>query len=292
MITAWSSTQSMVRGREAAIGAGYGLAGQWSQGSYVHVNIGGMNPPPAPEPIALAQHTAPALLDGAYPPARVIGAARKRVLACARSLVTRGLVIGSSGNVSERISPFHFLVTPAGIVYEELRLGDIPVVDQRTGDWTDGMRPTSEIALHLELYRNDASLQAIVHTHSRHAAAFAVARIDLPFIINENISMHAEHILVSEYAPPGSVDLGHQALCTFRRQPGSRAILLSNHGVVALGDTVDQAELVAAQVEWIAEVAYLASTLRRDLGEITVLPREMQEAISQNYGVAFGREGK
>ena len=224
------------------------------------------------------------------PSAAVIDSARKRVLASARSLVARGLVVGSSGNVSERISPSHFVVTPAGVVYDKLRLVDIPVVDQWTGEWTNGKRPTSEIALHLDLYRSDPMLQAIVHTHSRHAAAFAVARVDLPFIMNENIAMHAEHILVSSYAPPGSTDLGQQALRTFNRQPGSRAILLSNHGVVALGDSVDQAELVAAQVEWIAEVAYLASTLRRDLGEVMVLPREMQDAIGRNYGVTFARE--
>jgi L-fuculose-phosphate aldolase len=224
------------------------------------------------------------------PSAAVVGAARKRVLTSARSLVARGLVVGSSGNVSERLDANYFVVTPAGVVYDRLRLVDISVVDQRSGACVDGMRPTSELALHLDLYRHDAALKAVVHTHSRHAAAFAVARIDLPFIMNENIAMHAEKILVTDYAPPGSTDLGAQALRTFGRQPGSRAILLANHGVVALGDSVAEAELVAAQVEWIAEVVCLASTLRRDLGETTVLPREMQDAIGRNYGVTFARE--
>jgi L-ribulose-5-phosphate 4-epimerase len=224
------------------------------------------------------------------PSAAIVGAARKRVFASARSLVDRGLVVGSSGNVSERIDPHHFVVTPAGVVYDRLRLVDISVVDQRTGECVEGMRPTSELALHLDLYRQDPMLKAIVHTHSRHAAAFAVARIDLPFIMNENIAMHAERILVTEYAPPGSVDLGTQALATFARQPGSRAILLANHGVVAIGDSVAEAELVAAQVEWIAEVVYLASNLRRDLGETVVLPHDMQDAIGHNYGVTFARE--
>lgn len=224
------------------------------------------------------------------PSAAIVGAARKRVLTSAHSLVGRGLVVGSSGNVSERIDPNHFVVTPAGVVYDRLRLVDISVVDQRTGECVEGMRPTSELELHLGLYRDDPSLRAIVHTHSRHAAAFAVARIDLPFIMNENIAMHADRILVTDYAPPGSADLGTQALRTFRRQPGSRAILLANHGVVAIGDSVADAELVAAQVEWIAEVVYLASTLRRDLGETVVLPHEIQDAIGRNYGVTFARE--
>lgn len=220
----------------------------------------------------------------------VIDAARERVLACSRSLVARGLVVGSSGNVSERIDEHHFVVTPAGVVYEALTIGDIPVVEVRTGEWSDGLRPTSEIALHIGLYRADPELHAIVHTHSRHAAAFAVARIDLPFIMNENIATHSEKILVTDYAPPGSGDLGEQALRTFDRQPGSQAILLANHGVVALGESLDKAELVAAQVEWIAEVLYLSSTLRTDLGPTVVLPREMQDAIGRNYGVTFARE--
>ena len=220
----------------------------------------------------------------------IIDAARERVLACSRSLVARGLVVGSSGNVSERIDEHHFVVTPAGVVYEALAVGDIPVVDARTGEWADGLRPTSELALHLGLYRSDPELRSIVHTHSRHAAAFAVARVDLPFIMNENIATHSEKILVTDYAPPGSVDLGEQALRTFSRQPGSQAILLANHGVVALGESLDKAELVAAQVEWIAEVAYLSSTLRPGLGPTVVLPREMQDAIGHNYGVSFARE--
>ncbi len=219
-----------------------------------------------------------------------VDAARERVLACSRSLVTRGLVVGSSGNVSERIDENHFVVTPAGVVYDALTIGDIPVVDSRTGEWSDGLRPTSEIALHLGLYRADPELHAIVHTHSRHAAAFAVARIDLPFIMNENIATHSEKVLVTDYAPPGSADLGEQALRTFDRQPGSQAILLANHGVVALGESLDKAELVAAQVEWIAEVLYLSSTLRTDLGPSVVLPRDMQDAIGHNYGVSFSRE--
>ena len=61
---------------------------------------------------------------------------------------------------------------------------------------------------------------AVVHTHSRYAAAFAVARLDLPFICNESIATRAEQVLVTEYAPPGSTDLGEQALRTFARQPG------------------------------------------------------------------------
>ena len=158
--------------------------------------------------------------------------------------------------------------------YDRLAPTDHPLVDLGTGGWSGPLRPTSEIALHLGLMRALPDVGAIVHTHSRYAAAFAVARRDLPFICNESMVTRAEQVLVTEYAPPGSVDLAEQALATFRRQPGSRAVLLANHGVVALGPTVDDAYLVAQAVEWTAEICHLARTLVAAGHGETVLDRE------------------
>ena len=76
-----------------------------------------------------------------------------------------------------------------------------------------------------------------------------MARLDLPFICNENILTRDRRVLVTEYAPPGSADLAEQALATFRRQTGSRAVLLANHGVVAVGTSVEDAYVVAQSVE-------------------------------------------
>ena len=131
---------------------------------------------------------------------------------------------------------------------------------------------------------------SVVHTHSRHAAAFAVARLDLPFICNESMATRAERVLVTDYAPPGSTDLGDQALATFARQPGSRAVLLANHGVVAIGPTVDDAYVVAQSVEWTAEICHLARTLVAAGAGETVLDREVQAAMARNYGVTIAGE--
>jgi L-fuculose-phosphate aldolase len=131
---------------------------------------------------------------------------------------------------------------------------------------------------------------AIVHTHSRHAAAFAVARLDLPFICNENMATRAERVLVTEYAAPGSAALAERALATFRRQPGSRAVLLANHGVVAIAPTVEDAYQVAHAVEWTAEICHLARTLTASGTGETVLDRDIQRAIARNYGVTIAAE--
>jgi L-fuculose-phosphate aldolase len=130
---------------------------------------------------------------------------------------------------------------------------------------------------------------AIVHTHSRYAAAFAVARLDLPFICNESLASRAERVLVTDYAPPGSTDLAEQALRTLRAQPGSRAVLLANHGVVAIAPELGDAYVVALSVEWTAEICHHARTLLGAGAGEHVLDHAVQEAIARNYGVTIGR---
>ena len=218
----------------------------------------------------------------------VDGARRAVHEACLR-MVADGLVIGSAGNISARVDADRFVVSAAGVPYAALAGDDHPVVDVADGSWHGARSPTSELALHLGIMRAMPEVGAVVHTHSRHAAAFAVARLDLPFICNENIATRAEQVLVTDYAPPGSVDLAEQALRTLRRQPGSRAVLLANHGVVAIAPTLDEAFDVAQAVEWTAEICHLARTLLAAGTGEHVLDRAVQEAIGRNYGVEITR---
>ena len=206
--------------------------------------------------------------------------------ACLR-MVGDGLVIGSAGNISVRVDEHRFVVTAAGVPYDELTAADHPVVDGRTGGWDGRHRPTSEIALHVGVLAAMPAVGAVVHTHSRYAAAFAVARLDLPFVCNESMATRAERVLVTDYAPPGSTDLAAQALATFARQPGSRAVLLANHGVVAAAPTLAEAYVVAQSVEWTAEICHLARTLAAAGTGEHVLDREVRDAIARNYGVTI-----
>lgn len=218
-----------------------------------------------------------------------IAAAREAVHAACLQMVADGLVIGSSGNISVRVDERRFVVTAAGVPYHRLRPDDHPVVDVTTGAWEGPRRPTSELALHRGLLGSLAEVQAVVHTHSRYAAAFAVARLDLPFICNESLATRAERVLVTDYAPPGSPDLGARALATLQAQPGSRAVLLANHGVVAIGESLDDAYLVAQSVEWTAEICHLARTLVAAGAGEHVLDAAIQDAIARNYGVEIAR---
>jgi L-ribulose-5-phosphate 4-epimerase len=214
--------------------------------------------------------------------------ARQQVHAACLRLVSDGLVVGSAGNISLRIDRHRAVVTAGGVPYERLTADDHPLIDLRDGSWSGPRKPTSEMALHLGILRTHRKVNAVVHTHSRYAAAFAVARCDLPFICNESMASRSEQVLVTDYAPPGSTDLGDQALATFARQRGSRAVLLANHGVVAIAESLDDAYLVAQSVEWTAEICHLA----RQLGGEHVLDRATQEAIAHNYEITIARPAR
>lgn len=224
--------------------------------------------------------------------AGAVAAARHLVHERCLRMVRDRLVVGSAGNISVRIDEHHVVVTAGGVLYEHLTAEDHPVVDIRDGSWEGPRQPTSELALHAALMAAQPEVRAIVHTHSRHAAAFAVARLDLPFICNESLAVRAEAVLVTDYAPPGTADLGAQVLATFARQPGSRAVLLANHGVVAVGPNLDSAYGTALAVEWTAEICYLARTLAAaPAGGEVVLGPEVQDAIGRSYGVTVARPG-
>ncbi len=216
-------------------------------------------------------------------------AAQAAAHSAALRMVADGLVIGSAGNVSVRVGGrgrARIAVSPAGTSYTQLHAEDYPVVDLATGSWRGRLDPTSELPLHVALLRAMPDVAAIVHTHSRCATAFSVARKPIPFICNENLGPASGQILVSEpYAVPSTAALARAALRAFERAPGSRAVLLANHGVVALGASAAAAELVAAQVEWIAQVCLAA----RQLGGEHVLTRAQQDEMGRAYGVEIAR---
>jgi ribulose-5-phosphate 4-epimerase/fuculose-1-phosphate aldolase len=216
-----------------------------------------------------------------------VGAVRSAVHAACLRMVADGLVIGSAGNISARTDAHRFVVSAGRVRYSELGPADHPVVDGRDGSWEGPRAPTSELALHVGLMTALPDVGAVVHTHSRYAAAFSVARLDLPFICNESIATRAERVLVTPYAPPGTADLAENVVTTLASQPGSRAALLANHGVVAIGPNLDDAYEVAQAVEWTAEICHLARTLIvAGTGE-HVLDRAIQDAIGRNYGVVI-----
>jgi L-fuculose-phosphate aldolase len=189
---------------------------------------------------------------------------RAAVAQACRELLATGLVRGTSGNVSVRDPASGTIaITPTGLGYIGMRDSDVAVLSA-DGEQLDGdLRPTSEVALHLGIYRARPDAGAVVHTHSMFATTFAVLGEQIP-AVHYLIVRAGESVPVAPYARYGTAELAESCVRTL----GSGfAVLLANHGVVAVGADLAAAMMVAEAVEYTAELAWRA----RQLGTPQVL---------------------
>lgn len=177
----------------------------------------------------------------------------ERVAATARRMTADGLVVGTSGNVSARAGDL-VVVTPTGVPYDELGPGDRVVTDLG-GNRVGGTRlPTSELPMHLAVYRATAA-RAVVHTHAVHATAVSALVDELPAVHYMTAALGGP-VRVAPYATYGTPELAGLVLEALRGRTGC---LLRNHGAVTTGDDLASAYDRAAQLEWMCRVWLAAS---------------------------------
>lgn len=201
---------------------------------------------------------------------------RERVLDVARELNERGLVEGSSGNVSARVDDDRVCLTPSSILYDDMVVDDLVVVDL-DGLVVEGDRsPTSEKALHLACYRAYPELGGVIHSHAVFATMFAVARQPIPAAIEEVAVYVGGDVPVCEYTMTGTDELGEVVA---KNLADRGAALLANHGMVTVGSTVEKAFHNAALVERTAKIVWGA----RMLGPLGEVPAENNAAFAEVY---------
>ncbi len=176
------------------------------------------------------------------------------VLKTSKFISDTNLVAGTWGNVSVRSGDLIY-ITPSGIPYDELRLNQIAVVSLKNGEQIGGSaKASSELPLHLEIYRNLEEINAVVHFHSVYASAFASMRKPIPCYVEDQAQIVGGEIDVAEYAPPGTLELAENAL----KAMGSKfGVLLANHGAVAIGRSAREALICAQIIEKSAQIAFI-----------------------------------
>lgn len=173
---------------------------------------------------------------------------RQDIISTSRSLDAAGLMPNKSGNVSCRIGQA-FLITPGGVPYADLTPEQIvTIAGKRRRFDPAGPRPSSEWRMHEAIYVARPDVGAIVHTHSPRATALACAGRGIP-VFHYMIALAGGDIRCASYATFGSEKLATLAV---RGIAGRRAVLLANHGVVAVGSTLKRAQAVATEVENLA----------------------------------------
>ncbi|MGC0378131.1 class II aldolase/adducin family protein [Streptomyces sp. SAI-229] len=195
----------------------------------------------------------------------------------ARRTVADGLVVGTSGNVSVRVGET-VLVTPSGVPYDRLTPDDVTGVDLTGRQVLGTLVPTSELPMHLAVYRTTGA-RAVVHTHAVHATAVSTLVDELP-LIHYMAAALGGPVRVAPYATYGTDELAGHML---RALDGRTGCLLRNHGTVTYGTTLTQAYDRTAQLEWMCRLWLTASSVP-GLSPHLLTPQQLTETGDRMRG--------
>jgi len=184
---------------------------------------------------------------------------------------------GSGGNISVRLSDQVMAITPSSIKYQELSVDDICVVDfdNKAIEVKSGLKPSVEAGLHSIIYKNRPDINAVVHTHQIYGSVFAVINTAIPALFDEVSFALGQTIEVIPYALSGSPELA--ANVGTKLSNNANAYMIQNHGILALGKTLDKAILHAELLEKVAHIYCLALSTGKPVG---VLPASVIDFVA------------
>lgn len=206
---------------------------------------------------------------------------REEIVRTCRSLSARGLVVGTAGNVSVRVGDL-VAVTPTGVDYAELSVGDVGVHRLSGHPVEAALAPTSEMPLHLAVYEASGAsgAGAVVHTHSVAATAVSTLVDELP-AIHYYVAMFGGSVRVSPYATYGTDELARNVVEALRDRT---ACIMGSHGAVTTGPDLKTAYDRCVYLEWLCDVYLRASAA----GTPRLLPSEEIQTVIEKL-VGYGR---
>lgn len=184
-------------------------------------------------------------------------AARELIVRIGRLMYDRSLVVASDGNLSIRLDAERILATPTGVSKGRLAPDNLAVVAP-DGTALNDVRASSEIKMHLLVYRERADVHAVCHAHPPHGTAFAVANLALDEPVLSEVILTLGCVPLAAYGTPSTAELTDSMLPFVRHHD---ALLLANHGAVAYGKDLWQAFDRMETLEHAARITYLARGL-------------------------------
>jgi L-fuculose-phosphate aldolase len=191
---------------------------------------------------------------------------RRKIIETANEFNASGLSVGTSGNLSARSSQ-GYLITPTGIPYQQLNEADIVEMDLQGNVVKSDLKPSSEWHFHQDIYLAREEVNAIVHVHSDYATGMSCTRQDIPAFHYMMARAGGDSIRCAEYATFGTKALSQNAVKALQ---GRNACLLANHGMIALGESIDSAYKLAEEIENLAK-QYCIS---KQLGAVVLLDND------------------
>ncbi len=182
-------------------------------------------------------------------------------------MVTSGLVVSTEGNLSVRLDDGRIIISPTGVNKGLMSQDELIIVDENGKKLQGRTEASSELAMHLYVYKNRPDVMACVHGHPPYATAFAVAGVELADDILPEVALSVGRIPLTDYSPPGTPN------CPLSLAPHieeHNAFLLRNHGLLTLGTTLSEAMNRHETVERLAQIVHLA----HQLGNVNQIPSE------------------
>jgi L-fuculose-phosphate aldolase len=197
--------------------------------------------------------------------------AEEIVAVCCR-LYDRGLIAGQDGNVSVRLASGHILVTPAGLSKVDVAPEDLVELTLDGDQVTSGRSASSEVGMHLRIYRERADVRAVVHAHPPIATAFGMTGRDFMNAVLPEVIFHLGSVPLVPFAMPGTPALGN-AMAPFLA--AHDAFLLASHGATTVGPSLRLAHQRMESLEHAARILQAAEAI----GPLTALSVEDVAAL-------------
>lgn len=211
-----------------------------------------------------------------------VNALKEEILRVGSKLWQRQYVDGNGGNISVRISPHYVLCTPTLCSKGDLCRKDLSLVDLANYQICGNRPQTSEILLHLEIYKAVPAAKAVIHCHPPYATAHAVAGVIPQGNLVPEQEVFVGPVALAPYETPGTLAFAKTVLPYVQDH---NTILLANHGIVCWADTVTHAEWYVEVVDTYCKTVMIASQLRPKLNEIP--PDKIADllAIKRRWGL-------
>ena len=206
---------------------------------------------------------------------------RRDIVEAGRRIYQRNFVASNDGNISARVDQRRVLITPTGVSKGFMKPEDLIVVDYE-GQVLEGRRkPSSEMFMHLRIFKERPDIHGIVHAHPPKATGFAVAGIPLTQCVLPEVVVTLGGIPLAEYGTPGTEEFYEPVL---KYLGDYDAFLLENHGALTIGTSVMNAYYRIETLEHFAHIALVAI----QLGKLQTLGREDVEkliGLREKFGI-------
>lgn len=212
---------------------------------------------------------------------------KKQVLEAARLMAEKGLVVGTSGNASMRLQEDGgrelIAITPNARYYDLMDVDDIVVADFEGENVEGELRLSIEKLLHIGIYKARKKVNAVIHSHPTFGNIVSVAGLEIPEILDDQVTYLGGEIKLAKYAIPGTPDLVDSALEALGPRNGA---LLANHGAISVGRDMKEAFTACELLEKTAQIYVFAMLL----GKIVPLPEQAQAVEKAYFNHLHGEE--